>query len=274
MIWNPSEIRKELADQSKKYGLRMPQMQTLLSQERFLARLYQLDDGQKYIWKGGSLVLRLYQNLEIPRFTVDIDLLAQGIDFAKTEDVLKQAMQVELDDGFKFLDLSRTEMLRETPYGGSRFEITWELFNKKQSESLKIDICAGDDVDASKIISSEVFLLPKEDLSLFIYPKEFVFAEKLETADRFYTGNTRLKDFVDLWSFIQEPMDSKKLKQAIDRCFTRRESEFNLERLDSLLTNTDFIDLMEIAKNKHFSKLKLPSVQQMFFELNNFIQKQ
>ena len=157
-MWSPVEIRKILGERGKKYGLRMPQMQTLLSQERFLARLYGIEEGQKYIWKGGSLVLRLYQNLEVPRFTVDIDLLARGIDFNKTEEVFNKAMQVDLEDGFRFVDLTKNDMIRETPYGGNRFEITWELFNKKQSESLKIDVCAGDDVDPKKIASESVFL--------------------------------------------------------------------------------------------------------------------
>ena len=35
-------------------------------------------------------------------------------------------------------------MERETPYGGDRFEIQWTMFDKNQSESLKVDVCAGD----------------------------------------------------------------------------------------------------------------------------------
>ena len=42
----------------------MPQMQIFLCQERFLLRLYQLKEGKNYIWKGGSLLVRLYQPVD------------------------------------------------------------------------------------------------------------------------------------------------------------------------------------------------------------------
>ena len=47
-------------------------MQTLLCQEHFLLRLYQLKEGENDIWKGGSLLVRRYQpQNQKPRFTVD-----------------------------------------------------------------------------------------------------------------------------------------------------------------------------------------------------------
>ena len=272
MIWTPAEIRKSLGERAKKFGLKMPQMQTLLSQERFLARLCQLDEGQSYVWKGGSLVLRLYQHLEVPRFTVDIDLLARGIDITKTEEIFRRVMQIDLEDGFRFINITRTEMERETPYGGDRFEITWELFDYEQSESLKIDVCAGDDVDPQPISSKDVFLLPEnERLMLAIYPAEFIFAEKLETADRFFTGNTRLKDFIDLWGLLKHPMEREKLKHAIQRCFQRRDRELKLERYQQLFTDPNFTELMEQARRRNFVGLPIPPIEKMFADLSSFI---
>ena len=250
----------------------MPQMQTLLSQERFLARLCQLKESRYYIWKGGSLLLRLYQHLEVPRFTVDIDFLVRGMEIVQVQDVFLEAIKIDLDDGFHFKSLSKSKMERETPYGGDRFEITWSLFDRGQSESLKIDVCSGDDVDAKLITSKDLFLLPEvKEVSLSVYPAEFIFAEKLETADLFYTGNTRLKDFIDLWGLIKHPMNPEKLKTAIERCFTRRKRQFSIERYQQLFTNTDFIDLMESARQKNYQSLSLPPVATMFSDVLKFI---
>ena len=154
----------------------------------------------------------MYQHLEVPRFTVDIDFLVKGIEIAQVQDVLLEAMKIDLNDGFHFKSLSKSKMERETPYGGDRFEIIWSLFNHGQSESLKIDICSGDDVDIKFVTSKDLFLLPEvKEISLSVYPAEFIFAEKLETADLFYTGNTRLKDFIDLWNLIKHPMNQERL---------------------------------------------------------------
>ena len=42
MIWTSAQVRESLEKKATKLSLSMPQMQTLLSQERFLARLCQL----------------------------------------------------------------------------------------------------------------------------------------------------------------------------------------------------------------------------------------
>lgn len=75
-------------------------MQMLLAQERFLSRLFSIDEGKYFIWKGGSLLIREYSTLKVPRYTVDIDLLLKGIDFNKTLDILKIACLQNFDDGF------------------------------------------------------------------------------------------------------------------------------------------------------------------------------
>jgi hypothetical protein len=51
----------------------------LLCQERFLARLGSIAEGSAFIWKGGSLILRLYRTEGQPRYTIDIDFSVSGI---------------------------------------------------------------------------------------------------------------------------------------------------------------------------------------------------
>ena len=93
-MWNPHEIRARLENLQDKFHFKIPQMQILLCQERFLLRLYQLKEGKNYIWKGGSLLVRRYQVLhQKPRWTVDLDLEAWKISMSKTEMVLKKSYE-------------------------------------------------------------------------------------------------------------------------------------------------------------------------------------
>lgn len=191
---------KELRAIATKLGIRTPDVQLLLAQERFLARLLSHPDGRSFIWKGGSLVLRAYRNLCPPRFTVDLDFLIRGITIPDATTVISMATKNNLDDDFEFFDVISSPMERDTPYGGERFEIKWRMSGRPGSQTLKIDICAGDFVESEEKRLNDATFFCKDDLSISIYPAEYIFAEKLETLARLGTGDTRTKDLIDLWS--------------------------------------------------------------------------
>ncbi len=264
-MWNPHEIRKRLENLQAGFHFKMPQMQILLCQERFLLRLYQLEEGKNYIWKGGSLLLRRQEALrQKPRWTVDLDLEAWKISMSKTEAVLKKAMNIDLKDGFKFLHISKDIMKRDTPYGGERFSIKWSLFSKGQSEALKIDVCSGDFVEPEAIRASKLCIIEDTGgISFQVYPLEFIFAEKLETIARFGTGNTRMKDFIDLNTLIKKGLNVHKLRKAVKICFKTRGRDFQAKTLLKILDNADFAETLgEVLKNKkEYNRLNLPDIK-------------
>lgn len=182
--------RQQLADAAKRLGLRMPQVQLLLAQERFLERLATVDRKNCMIWKGGSLLLRRYSTIQPPRYTTDLDLLVRGATVTDAVALLAHAAEEDLKDGFSFLLVGTTPMKRDTPYGGERLEIKWTFEGKPNSEALRIDLCAGDDVDSVAVKLNDLFLEESSasTLSIHVYPPEFIFAEKLETLVRFSTG--------------------------------------------------------------------------------------
>jgi hypothetical protein len=49
MNWNQKVMKDILAQRAKAMGIRMPQAQNLLAQERFLARLGKTEFGTKFI---------------------------------------------------------------------------------------------------------------------------------------------------------------------------------------------------------------------------------
>ncbi|MDE0119798.1 MAG: nucleotidyl transferase AbiEii/AbiGii toxin family protein [Bdellovibrionales bacterium] len=274
-MWTAHEIRDRLEDLKNKFHFRLPQMQTLLCQERFLLRLYHLKEGKNYIWKGGSLLVRRYQPAnQKPRFTVDIDLEALKISISKTESIFKKAMNVDLKDGFRFSNLSRDTMKRDTPYGGERFSIEWSLFKKHQSESLKIDVCSGDSIKPESVKASELCIIEDiSNISFRVYPPEFIFAEKLETIVRFGTGNTRVKDFIDIDILINSGLNTRKLKKAVKMCFECRGRDFQVKELLNILNDRDFTNILgEVLKNKReYKKLDLPDMKNLLKNIKHQI---
>lgn len=209
---DPAKLRRTAKD----LGLRLPDAQLLCAQERFLVRIMSLPEGQNFIWKGGSLVLRAYRSLDVPRFTVDIDLMIQGLDIDKTTSIFESACRIDLDDGFDFGKITIDRMQRETPYGGYRYEIEWSYDNRPGPQALKIDVCTGDTV--------------KDEIRA-------------------------LKDFIDLWSLSKIGIDQDKLAEAIKYCFKRRGTELDLQRLAAILTDDLQIKEMVAVARKRFGRI-------------------
>ena len=73
--------------------------------ERFLIRLSQSRYSQNFILKGGVL---LAQYIDINRHTQDLDFLIQQLknEVKQLEQVLSEIIEVPIDDGFYFSDLT------------------------------------------------------------------------------------------------------------------------------------------------------------------------
>lgn len=97
-----------------------------------------------------------------------------------------------------------------------------------------IDIGFGDIVEA---ISYRIRLtnyskgdLFEDSVELACFPKEFIFAEKLETIIHRGSFNSRMKDFHDIYSMISSSAlpSFKSLESVIKIVFEHRETELNL----------------------------------------------
>lgn len=267
------ELTVKIGQLAKSLKLRTPEVQMLLCQERFLARLGSIPEGRSFIWKGGSLIVRLYRTVTVPRYTIDIDLTVGGISSASVKRVLEQAMRVDLGDGFVFTGISSHSMERDTPYGGERFELDWRFFSKGSSRKLRVDACAGDVVSPATVGSNEVFLLPfgSENIQLKVYPKAFVIAEKFETILRFRTGNTRCKDFIDIWSLIQGDIDLVEVRNAIQLCLSNRKTTFALFIAEEILLDRFFEERLEQYRKRHFADLGVPPMRQVMGDILSLV---
>ena len=205
-------------------------------QERFLSRLAVSGYVNKFVLKGGFLLLAY--NIEKARPTRDIDFL--GVDVSRDrkdlEHLIKDIASVNLNDGVRFLpDSVRSETIEEdADYDGVRVKLTAKIGSARNT--IQIDFGFGDIVSPHPFQMDYPTLLDKGTVKVLAYSKETIVAEKFEAIVKLTTFNTRMKDFYDV-SFLANEFnfDSAVLQSAIRNTFTRRQTSVDSakELLDS-----------------------------------------
>jgi predicted nucleotidyltransferase component of viral defense system len=186
--------------------------------ERLLYRLERSSQGERFILKGAMLFI-LWSNTP-HRATKDVDLLCRGDNsIAEIEAVFRAVCQADVvPDGLEFdLTTVKGEVIkadREYPFiAGTPTRI-----------NLQIDVGFGDIVTpAAQLMSLPALLADLPAPQLYAYNRETVIAEKFEAMVLLGIGNTRMKDFYDLWYLSQHfTFEGDLLGRAIAATFERR----------------------------------------------------
>lgn len=123
---------------------------------------------------------------------------------------------------------------------------------------LQIDLALGDVVEAKKISLERIQYrgepLIGPNFKILAYPPETIFSEKLQIAIKRAEGNTRMKDYYDLFKLSHlEALDAALIKDNIAKTFAHRKTdhkvqidfdEKSLERLEAYWA--DFIRKVKI----------------------------
>nr|NGX55036.1 hypothetical protein [Chlamydiota bacterium] len=173
--------------------------------ERFLVRLCKSKHASHFILKGGVL---LAHYVKLNRHTKDLDFLVQRLsnEISTLKEVLTDVIKMPVNDGFRFTDLKVNNLPHpHMKYPGVRANM-WSLFGKTRFQ-VNIDLGFGDVITPSTMIipltrGSKGALLESE-VEITCYPKEFIFAEKLEAIVYHGANNSRMKDFHDLSVLIR-----------------------------------------------------------------------
>ena len=202
------------------------ELQSLLTRyaiERFLYRLSQTEHRQHFILKGANVFALWLGATHRP--TRDVDFLGYGSDEVESIVEAFQAVccQPVEEDGLVFdAEIVKGAAIRENaPYAGIRITLRGTL--GKATIPMQIDIGFGDVVTPAAQEAELPTLLDGPPARLLTYPRETVIAEKCEAMVDLGLGNTRMKDFYDLW-FLATHFDFEGplLCQAIAATFRRR----------------------------------------------------
>jgi predicted nucleotidyltransferase component of viral defense system len=241
---NESALKERLKVIASEKNTTLNKIWKQLLLERFLARLSNSSYHDKLIFKGGLL---LAQYIAINRETIDIDFLMTKIksEMRNIEDVIKNVAVVNSDDGFSFSWYAIEALIQpHMEYAG--FRVTMDAQFGKMQDKIQIDIGVGDVVEPIEMTFNPFEYKGKPifagEISLYVYPPETIFAEKLETIISKGVINSRMKDYHDLLVMIREPnfLAVHKLTNAIQSTFNTRStkttllSRFEVSEIESL----------------------------------------
>jgi Nucleotidyl transferase AbiEii toxin, Type IV TA system len=232
VLKNPAtSVRARLLHYARQHGDEYQRVLTRYAIERFLFRLSQTKEAERYVLKGAMLFVTWPEHVFRP--TGDLDLLGYGdANPAAITGLFTRICQVEAPaDGIVFDPVTlKVEPVREADkYQGVRLSLKGEL--EKAVIHVQVDIGFGDHVYPPPTRQTFPSLLP--DLpaaNILMYPPETVVAEKFEAMIRFGEANGRIRDFHDMWVTTRTfSFDLPRLLEAVGGTLRRRETAIPTE---------------------------------------------
>ena len=194
-------------------------------QERFLYRLAISEFSDRFILKGGLLLICLKMPMSRP--TKDIDFLAEEIknDPVELEHIFRSITAISCNDGVKFISSSLiSEKIKENAdYEGIRIKVDATLGQARKK--LQMDIGFGDVIIPRAIQMEFPTLLEEKPPRIKVYSIESIISEKFEAMVKLAMINSRIKDFYDIYNLsVNYNFQSDRLKKAIESTFQRRKT--------------------------------------------------
>lgn len=204
--------------------------------ERILARISRSQYYDNFILKGG-LLLSSISGIQ-SRTTKDMDTMLRGLEFEKEKlrAVLEEILSIDANDGITFEILGIEEVRIEDYYGGLRFKINGLLDNIRNH--LSIDVSTGDVITPNEIIYQYKMIFEDEYILIKSYNSETILAEKFQTVLESNGAKGRMKDFYDIWYFVNfrwDVIDFDLLNKAVFNTFTQRDSILDLNRIEEIM---------------------------------------
>ena len=232
---------------SKESGLPFNSVMLYYFLESILKKLAQSKYHEKFIFKGGFLLSNVV-GID-SRSTVDIDFLLRNMHLSE-ENVLKtiqESLEASYSDDISYKVHGISKIKEDDQYGGFRVSILCRMENIRQI--VPLDIATGDVITPHPIDYKYISAFGKEDILIKAYPIETIVAEKIQTIYSRGFLNSRSKDYYDLYIIYKlkdKEIDTKILKEACIRTFDYRKTEFDIDKIISLMrmlkTDQAFLD--------------------------------
>ena len=217
-----ASIRQRLLNLARQEGQVFEVVLVAFGLERLVYRLSVSDYRDRFVLKGGMLVM--LWTADTGRFTRDIDFLAFGSD---EEAALKEAfsaiLAIDGGDGLIYdaANLTAAAIREDQIYGGMRLRTTAYLGTTQIP--ITVDLGFGDALGDPKYQIDYASLLDFPAASIRAYSPATVIAEKFQAVVALGIANSRMKDFYDLWTLPKAvKIDHVELANTIRGTFSRR----------------------------------------------------
>ncbi len=220
---NSMQLKAKLRNIAKERNVDFNTILRIYMFDRFIERLSKSKYKDNFILKGGFYLSTLF-GIE-NRFTQDIDTAFKNANFNEETIVkmVKEIINIDLDDNVKIDYLGINSIKDEDEYGGFRVELCVALENIK--EKFHIDIATGDPITPKEIVYRYKPILGDEIINIWAYNIETVLAEKFETILSRLELNSRMRDFYDIYLIYNtygDNINKENLRKAIKETFAKR----------------------------------------------------
>ena len=204
--------------------------------EALLKRISVSKYKDKFIIKGGLLLSSIFGvNL---RSTMDLDTTIKGLPLDRTTitKVVNEIISIDLKDNIK-LEIENIKDIREEElYSGFNINLKAEFDGLRTN--LMIDITTGDVITYKEVQFEYKTLFDNEIVNIMTYNNETIIAEKFEAIISRNIDNTRMKDYYDLYMFVNlkwNDIDKTILRKAIFNTSEKRETLNYIENADKYI---------------------------------------
>ena len=204
--------------------------------EALLKRISVSKYKDKFIIKGGLLLSFIFGvNL---RSTMDLDTTIKGLplDRSTITKVVNEIISIDLKDNIK-LEIENIKDIREEElYSGFNVNLKAEFDGLRTN--LMIDITTGDVITYKEVQFEYKTLFDNEIVNIMTYNYETIIAEKFEAIVSRNIDNTRMKDYYDLYMFVNlkwDDIDKTILRKAIFNTSKKRETLNYIEEADKYI---------------------------------------
>ncbi len=234
-----ASVRQRLLNLAQANGWEFNRVLTRYGVERTLCRLAASPFGDRFVLKGATLFTVWHGAPH--RATKDLDLLGlrrRSLDELMT--IFRQIVATLVEpDGLVFGEVRAEPIRAAMEEGGIRVILRAELASARLT--VQVDVGFGDATVPPPVQVEFPTLLDTPKPKLLAYPPETVIAEKLEAMVRLGLGNSRMKDFFDLWHLSHSyQFQGDVLADAIRATFAARSTPLPTGPVTAL--TADFIE--------------------------------
>ena len=216
---------------------------------KFLERLQHNSD--EFIFKGGNL---LWHYIQTPRETIDLDLVTLNLkSHLKVKKIIEKSC-LKLDEiEFVVKEFKELDGVNEV---GAAVVIAFKTA-QGQKNQFTIDIVYSIPTDVAKVKST------LDGDALKAASIENIICDKMSAAYQFKSGNTRMKDFDDLWRIAKSDIaiNTKRLSKLL-----------NSRNINSYL-DMEWVSFLQDSWKRHAKSYKdIPSnLEDVFNEINEWL---
>ena len=254
MIKNRDSLKAKISKLAAKTNISNKYIIQTFMFEALLKRISVSEYKDKFIIKGGLLLSSIFGvNL---RSTMDLDTTIKGLplNMQTIENVFNKIISIDLADNIKLKIENIKDIRLEDEYSGFNVNLKAEFDGLKTN--LLIDITTGDVITYKEVEFKYYTLFDDEAINIMTYNYETIIAEKFETIIFRNIDTTRMKDYYDLYMFVNlkwNEINKDILRKAIINTSKKRNTENYIEDANSYIEMIQEDDRLKSLWNSYVS---------------------